>query len=848
MTEKYKVTGMSCAACSTRVEKAVSSLAGVDACSVNLLTGDMSVDGSAAREDVINAVISAGYGVNEIAERGCNKNTDREELLDRETPRLLKRFLFSLGFLLLLMYFSMGHMLKLPMPEAISRNHMANGLIQMLLSSVIIVINQELFISGFKGLVHRAPNMNTLVSLGSLASFIYSFAMLTAMSFDIMAGKDGMSYLHELYFESAAMILVLITLGKMLEAKAKGRTADAIRGLMELKGKTAVILTDGMELQISVDDIKLGDILVIRPGEKIPTDAEIVSGETSVDESMLTGESLPRDVFIGDNIYGGTVNKSGYIIARATRIGDGTVLSSIISMVRDAAATKAPIAKLADRVSAVFVPAVMTISLVTFIGWLMANAPLGYAVTRAISVLVISCPCALGLATPVAIMVGSGVGAKRGILFKNATALEECGRVKAVVLDKTGTLTEGKAYVTDVIAAEGMEEAELVSLAYSLESMSEHPLAAAIVAYAEERKADKAEIIDFSALSGRGVRGKVDGKEIYGVSFSYAETLVKEPKGLPIELYDEFAGQGKTPIAFVLDGRYIGAIAVSDVIKSGAEESVKALRKMGIRVVMLSGDNEKTAHAVADKLGIDEVIAGVLPDGKEAVIRELSKSGKVAMVGDGINDAPALTRADVGIAIGRGTDIAIDSADAVIMGNNVDEVVHAIVLGRATLLNIKENLFWAFIYNCMGIPLAAGLFGISMSPMIGAAMMSLSSLSVVMNALRLNLWKPARVKDISLSNTPCQENAQNRAENTEEVSKNKTNAEERKKTMNAVIKVDGMMCPHCEARVKKACESIDGVMLAAADHTKGTVLLEMAADLTELCKKAIADAGYDVVE
>ncbi len=848
MTEKYKVTGMSCAACSARVEKAVGSLSGVEACSVNLLTGDMSVDGSAAREDVVQAVISAGYGVDESLEKNGSKNPDSDELSDKETPKLLKRFLFSLGFLLVLMYFSMGHMLKLPMPEVISENPMANGLIQMLLSSIIIVINQELFISGYKGLIHRAPNMNTLVSLGSLASFVYSFAMLMAMSFDIMSGKDGMLYLHELYFESAAMILVLITVGKMLEAKAKGKTTDAIRGLMELKGKTAAVLKDGIEIQISVEDIKLGDILVIRPGEKIPTDAEIVSGESSVDESMLTGESLPRDVFIGDDIYGGAVNKSGYITARATKIGEGTVLSSIISMVKDASATKAPIAKLADRVSAVFVPAVMTISLFTFIGWLIANASLGYAVTRAISVLVISCPCALGLATPVAVMVGSGVGAKRGVLFKNATALEECGRVKTVVFDKTGTLTEGKTFVTDVIASDGMEETELLSLVYSLESMSEHPLAAAIVAYAEERKTDKVEITDFSALSGRGVCGKINGKDIYGVSFSYAETLVNEGEGLPVKLYDEFARQGKTPIAFVLDGRYIGAIAISDMVKNGAEESVKALRDMGIKVVMLSGDNEKTAHAVADKLGIDEVIAGVLPDGKEAVIRELCKSGRVAMVGDGINDAPALTRADVGIAIGRGTDIAIDSADAVIMGNNVSEVVHAIELGRATLLNIKENLFWAFIYNCMGIPLAAGLFGISMSPMIGAAMMSLSSVSVVMNALRLNLWKPKRVKNTPSSHTPCQEKPQNDIKNTEETNENKTSAEGKTETMNAVIKVEGMMCPHCEARVKKACESIDGVTLATADHEKGTVTLEMAADVTELCKAAITDAGYDVLE
>ena len=830
MTEKYKVTGMTCAACSARVERAVKSLQGVDKCSVNLLTGDMSVDGEVSRETVIGAVISAGYGVEDERESSTSREKNKG---DGTTRVLLLRLCSSMSLVLVLMYFSMGHMLGLTDP--FGHNAIANALVQMILALAVMVINQRFFINGVKGIIHRSPNMDTLVSLGSLASFGYSFVMLILMSYDIVGGGDGMEYLHGLYFESAAMILALITLGKMLESRAKGKTTDAIKGLMSLKGKYATLIIDGEEKTISVDDIRIGDILAVRPGESIPTDGEIVSGQSAIDESMLTGESLPRDAFSGDSVYGGSINKSGYITIRATKIGEGTVLAGIIKMVKEASGTKAPIAKLADKVSAVFVPAVMAISLVTFIGWLIADATVGYAIGRAISVLVISCPCALGLATPVAIMVGSGVGAKRGVLFKTATALEESGRVKTVVLDKTGTITVGEPKVTDVIP-NGISQYELLKIAHSLEKKSEHPLARAIVAYSERVgiSADDAE--EFESLTGRGVYGKIGGKEARAMSFSAAYDVFGDI--IPKALGEKLAEDGKTPLCFICDGKYIGAIALADTLKSDAGECVAYLKSMGLRVVMLSGDNERTAHAVAKKAGIDEVVAGVLPDGKEAVIRQLSENGRVAMVGDGINDAPALTTADVGIAIGRGTDIAIDSADVVVMGKTVSEVAYAIGIGRATLTNIKENLFWAFGYNCLGIPLAAGLFGLTLSPMIGAAMMSLSSFSVVMNALRLNLWRP---KKISISPTPCEENAYSEAE-IEVINSMKENNK-----MNAIIKVDGMMCPHCEARVKKACEAVDGVVSAVASHTDGTVTLEMTRNAEEECKKAITDAGYDVV-
>ena len=830
MTEKYKVTGMTCAACSARVERAVSSVSGVESCAVNLLTGDMSVEGNVDRETVISAVVNAGYGVAEDS-KGSGEKAEAEK--DSATCALLFRLIASLALVTVLMYFSMGHMLGLYAP--LGDNAMANGLIQMLLAAVIMVTNNRFFINGFKGLLHRSPNMDTLVSLGSFASFAYSFGVMITMSYDILGGGNGMKHLHGLYFESAGMILALITLGKMLESRAKGKTTDALKGLIALKGKYATIVTDEGERVISVDDVKAGDILAVRAGESIPTDAVVISGEGAIDESMLTGESLPRDVLSGDNVYGGSINKSGFITVRATKVGEGTVLANIIEMVKEASGTKAPIAKLADKASAVFVPSVMTLSLFTLFGWLIAGRELAYAVSRAISVLVISCPCALGLATPVAIMVASGVGARRGVLFKTASAIEESGGVKTVVLDKTGTITEGEPRVSDVIAC-GVSETELLKIALTVEKMSEHPLARAIVTYAGEKAKEAYSLTDFKTLPGRGVYGKIDGKEVRALSFSSAEELLGG--AIPKELGERLSNEGKTPIAFILDGKYIGAIALSDTLKSDAKASVEYMKSMGLRVIMLSGDNERTARAIAAKAGIDEVIAGVLPDGKEAVIASLSKEGKVAMVGDGINDAPALTRADVGIAIGHGTDIAIDSADVVIKGRTVSEVAYSIDIGRKALLNVKENLFWAFGYNCLGIPLAAGLFGLSLSPMIGAAMMSLSSFSVVMNALRLNLWKP---KKITVTPMPCEENTA-----LTEVTEEKTDKEKEEK-MNIVIKVEGMMCPHCEARVKKTCEAIEGVTLATASHTDGTVTVEMTKDVRAECVAAIISQGYEAI-
>ena len=831
MTERYKVTGMSCAACSARVERAVSSLDGVETCSVNLLTGDMTVIGDVAREEVKRAVTDAGYG---IAEPRLEAGEEKKKG-DGATRALILRLVTSIALTFILMYFSMGHMIGIYGP--VSHSPIANASIQMILALSVMIINRRFFINGFKGVIHGAPNMDTLVSLGSLASFGYSLAMLIVMIRDVAHGIDGMPYLHELYFESAAMILALITLGKMLESRAKGKTTSALQGLISLKGKYATLIVDGEERTVSVDDVKVGDIFVVKPGESIPTDGEIISGSSAIDESMLTGESIPRDALIGDNVYGGSINKSGFITVKATKVGEGTVLAGIIKMVKEASSTKAPIAKLADKVSAVFVPSVLAISLVTFSGWMIAGAELGFAVARAISVLVISCPCALGLATPVAIMVGSGVGARRGVLYKTAAAIEEMGRVKTVVLDKTGTLTVGEPRVTDVICGDGVKESELISLAYSIEKKSEHPLSFAVVKYAEENGAALLDTDDFDALTGRGVYGKIDGKEAYALSFSEAYGMLGD--ALPVKLGERLAEEGKTPVAFILDGKYVGTIAVTDTLKDDAVESVRYLKSMGIRVVMLSGDNERTARAIARGAGIDDVIAGVLPDGKEEVIRTLQKQGKVAMVGDGINDAPALTRADVGVAIGHGTDIAIDSADVVVMGKGVSEVAYAISIGRATLRNIRENLFWAFLYNCIGIPLAAGLFGLSLNPMIGAAMMSLSSFSVVSNALRLNLWKP---KKMYTTQCPCKENAEKQTEQNEIKEEKQENNK-----MTATIKVEGMMCPHCEARVKKACEGIEGVVSATPSHENGTVELVLVTDVTDACKKAIIDAGYEVI-
>ena len=821
---------MSCAACSARVERAVSSLEGVSTCSVNLLTADMTVEGTATRDEVISAVIDAGYGVENTQKNDdvCSKREQKRSLA------LVRELTVSLVLVAIIMYLSMGHMIGLPDP--FKNAPIVNGILQMLISAAVMVINRRFFISGIKGVIHRAPNMDTLVSLGSLASFGYSVAMLIAMAIAVSRGESGMSYLHSFYFESAAMILALITLGKMLEARAKGKTTSALEGLISLRGKYATLLVDGDERTVSVDDVRVGDVFVVRPGESIPTDGEIISGGGAIDESMLTGESIPRDALVGDSVYGGSINRSGFITVKATKVGEGTLLSNIIKMVEEASGSKAPIAKLADKVSAVFVPSVLLISLVTLVGWLVAGREFGFAIARAISVLVISCPCALGLATPVAIMVGSGVGAKRGVLFKTAAAIEEMGRVDTVVLDKTGTLTVGEPRVTDVICAEGVERERLISLAYSIEKMSEHPIARAVVKYAEEQRVKTYAVTDFESRAGRGVAATVDGKELYALSFSEANRMLSGTA--PTELADRLSEEGKTPLAFIYDGKYIGAIAVSDTLKTDAKESVEYLKSMGLRVVMLSGDNERTARAVASKIGIDEVIAGVLPDGKDAVIRTLMEDGKVCMVGDGINDSPALTRANVGVAIGHGTDIAIDSADVVVMGKGVSEVAYAIGIGRATLTNVRENLFWAFIYNCVGIPLAAGLFGLSLSPMIGAGMMSLSSVSVVSNALRLNLWKP---KKMCAKTEECKETLTNN------IVKEETNEVKENKTMTAVIKVDGMMCPHCEARVKKACESLEGVILATPSHTEGTVTLEMSADVTEACKSAITDAGYDVV-
>ena len=885
--KQYTVTGMSCAACSSRVEKAVSKVPGVTACSVSLLTNSMGVEGDVPPETVIHAVEDAGYGASlkgqGTAAQAQSASEAEDALKDRETPVLKHRLIASLGFLAVLMYMSMGHMMwGWPLPHFMDGNHVAMGLLQLLLAGIIMVINQKFFISGFKGLLHRAPNMDTLVALGSGASFIYSTYALFAMTDAQLKGNDTavMSYMHEFYFESAAMILALITVGKMLEARSKGKTTDALKGLMKLAPKTAVIIRDGVETKVPIEEVKKGDVFVVRPGENIPVDGVVLEGASAVNEAALTGESIPVDKAQGDPVSAATVNQSGYLRCEATRVGEDTSLSQIIRMVSDAAATKAPIAKIADRVSGVFVPAVITIAVVTTIIWLLAGQTFGFALARGISVLVISCPCALGLATPVAIMVGNGMGAKNGILFKTAVSLEETGKMDIVALDKTGTITSGEPRVTDVIPSGGVTEKELVSLALSLEKKSEHPLAKAVLLYAKEQQIDAPEAADFQALPGNGLSGTLEGASLAGGSFSYisGHTTVSAQEQASFE---RLASEGKTPLCFMKNGRLAGMIAVADVIKEDSPQAVKELQNMGIRVVMLTGDNERTARAIGAQAGVDEVIAGVLPDGKESVIRSLKEQGKVAMVGDGINDAPALTRADIGIAIGAGTDIAIDAADVVLMKSRLSDVPAAIRLSCATLRNIHENLFWAFFYNVVGIPLAAGLwypiFGWKLNPMFGAAAMSLSSFCVVTNALRLNLFKmhdaskdhPMRKRAEKAANKGGDkaENAgavRTEAEDTrsigqtanenETVSKELQKSENQKNhinmegiTMTKTMNIEGMMCGHCEARVKKALEALAGVESAEVSHEKGTAVVSMSADVADdTLKEAVEAQDYKV--
>lgn len=844
--EQYNVTGMSCAACSARVEKAVSKVDGVTSCSVSLLTNSMGVEGSAPAAEIIRAVEEAGYGASlkggtSGARAGASSAVSEQEdmLRDRETPLLKKRLAASLVFLVILMYFSMGHMMwGWPVPAFFAENHVAMGILQLLLTAIVMVINQKFFISGFRGLIHRSPNMDTLVALGSSAAFGYSIAALFAMTDAQMRGDHQavMGYMHEFYFESAAMILALITVGKMLEARSKGKTTDALKSLMKLAPKTAVILSEGEEKEIPVEQVKKGDIFVVRPGENIPVDGVIIQGSSAVNESALTGESIPVDKETGDQVSAATINQSGFIKCEATRVGEDTTLSQIIQMVSDAAATKAPIAKVADKVSGVFVPAVIAIAIVTIIVWLLAGQTIGFALARGISVLVISCPCALGLATPVAIMVGNGMGAKNGILFKNAVSLEETGRTQIVVLDKTGTITSGEPTVTDILPAEGYSGDELMDLAAALEAKSEHPLARAIIKAAADSGRQTAEVSQFKALPGNGLSAVLNGKELYGGNHKFISNIAEVPAGMARQA-EELAASGKTPLFFAAGGDLIGIIAVADVIKDDSYEAVREMRNMGIRVVMLTGDNERTARAIGKEAGVDQVIAGVMPEGKESVIRQLKEKGKVAMVGDGINDAPALTRADIGIAIGAGTDVAIDAADIVLMKSSLLDVPAAIRLSRATLRNIHENLFWAFIYNVIGIPLAAGVFislvGWQLNPMFGAAAMSLSSFCVVSNALRLNWFKMYDPKSDHKIKNKLKE----------------SDWEKEKETMNKTMKIEGMMCAHCEAAVKKALEELPQVEQAEVSHEKGTAVVTLSADIAdEKLKKAVEDKDYKVTE
>ena len=837
--EQYNVTGMSCAACSARVEKAVGKVPGVTACSVSLLTNSMGVEGSASAAEVIAAVESAGYGASQkggakAASAGPAANPE-EALADHETPLLKKRLWSSLIFLAVLMYFSMGHMMwNWPVPQFLHGNHIAMGLIQLLLTVAVMVINQKFFVSGFKSLWHRAPNMDTLVALGASAAFVYSTYALFAMTDAQVRGDMGavMDYMMEFYFESAAMILALITVGKMLEARSKGKTTDALKSLMKLAPKTAVLERDGNEITVPIEQVQKDDIFLVRPGENIPVDGVVVEGSSAVNESALTGESIPVDKAPGDGVSAATVNQSGFLKCRATRVGEDTTLSQIIQMVSDAAATKAPIAKIADRVSGVFVPAVIGVALATTLVWLLLGQTVGFALARGISVLVISCPCALGLATPVAIMVGNGMGAKSGILFKTAASLEAAGRTEIVALDKTGTITQGEPKVTDILPVQGLTETELLRLARALEQKSEHPLAKAVLQRAEEEQIPAEEVTDFQALPGNGLTARLNGAALSGGNLSFISTQAAVPQDLQSKA-EALAGQGKTPLFFSQNGALLGAIAVADVIKEDSPQAVKELQNMGIRVVMLTGDNQRTAQAIGKQAGVDEVIAGVLPDGKESVIRRLKEQGRVAMVGDGINDAPALTRADTGVAIGAGADVAIDAADVVLMKSRLLDVPAAIRLSRATLRNIHENLFWAFFYNTIGIPLAAGLFipfGLTLNPMFGAAAMSLSSFCVVSNALRLNLFnlRDAR-KDKPLKSK--------HSKHSEEVT-----------TMEKTMKIEGMMCGHCEARVKKALEALPEVSAANVSHESGTAVVTLSGALTdEALKKAVEDQDYKVL-
>ena len=829
--EQYSVTGMSCAACQARVEKAVSAVPGVTSCAVSLLTNSMGVEGTASETEIIKAVTEAGYGA---SRKGAKRDSapDEDALADRETPALKRRLIASVGFLLVLMYISMGHtMWGWPLLPFLSGNHIGIGIAELLLAAVVMVINQKFFISGFKGLLHRSPNMDTLVALGSGASFIYSTWALFMMT---LHPESAMEYMHELYFESAAMILALITVGKMLEARSKGKTTSALKDLMKLAPKMARVVRDGKEVEVGIAEVQKGDIFTVRPGEAIPVDGVVIEGSSAVNEAALTGESIPVDKAEGDGVSAATVNTSGFLKCRATRVGEDTTLSQIIKMVSDAAATKAPIAKTADRVSAVFVPAVMAIALITTAVWLILGRGIGFALPRGISVLVISCPCALGLATPVAIMVGNGMGAKNGILFKTAASLEEAGRAEIAVLDKTGTITEGEPRVTDILPEAGHTEEELLSLAVSLEAKSEHPLAKAVIAEAEGRGIAPLEVRDFSAVAGNGLEAVLDGQRLRGGKISFIGAVPDEAKALG----ERLAGEGKTPLYFSRDGKLIGIIAVADTMKPEAPRAISELRDMGVSVVMLTGDNRRTAEAVGKAAGVDRIIAGVLPDGKEAAVRELQKYGKVIMVGDGINDAPALTRADTGIAIGAGTDVAIDAADVVLVNSRISDVPAAVRLSRATLRNIKENLFWAFFYNAVCIPLAAGAFtglGITLSPMIGAAAMSLSSFTVVSNALRLNLFDPKSAK-------------KDRKKAPVELPEHIINETEEDIKMEKTIKVNGMMCHHCEMHVKNALEKLPGVESAAANHEANEVVLTLAKEVPEAeLKAAVETAGYEYV-
>ena len=838
--KKYTVTGMSCAACSARVEQAVSKVAGVTNCTVSLLTNTMGVEGSASETDIIKAVTDAGYGasvLSDVPASAANKKSNGAELLeDTETPKMKKRLIASVGFLVVLMYFSMGHsMWGWPVPAFFAHNPLALGLLQLLLTAIVMVINQKFFISGWKGVLHKAPNMDTLVALGSGAAFVYSTYALFAMTAQVNAGnaEGAHALMHEFYFESAAMILTLITVGKMLEARSKGKTTDALKSLMNLAPKTAIVVRDGVEKKVTIEEVLKGDIFVVRPGESIPVDGVVLEGSSAIDESALTGESIHVDKNTGDLVSAATINRSGFLKCEATRVGEDTTLSQIIQMVSDAAATKAPIAKVADKVSGVFVPVVISIAVITTLIWLFLGEGIGFALARGISVLVISCPCALGLATPVAIMVGNGVGAKNGILFKTAVSLEETGKVQIVALDKTGTITAGTPKVTDVVAENGVTEDELLTLAYALECKSEHPLAGAVVEYAREKGVKETEVSDFEILPGNGLKAKIEGADLVGGSLKYIKGRVMVSKDMEMQA-EALAMQGKTPLFFTKGNELLGMIAVADVMKPDSKEAIAQLQNMGIRVVMITGDNEKTANAIGVEAGVDSVIAGVLPDGKEAAITELMKLGKVAMVGDGINDAPALVKADMGIAIGAGADVAIDAADVVLMKSSLLDVPAAIRLSRAVLRNIHQNLFWAFFYNCIGIPLAAGAFiavlGWELNPMFGAAAMSLSSFCVVSNALRLNLVKVYNAKRDKKVKPALA------AEEREEVN-----------NMNKTMKITGMMCGHCSGRVKKVLEAMPEVDEAIVSHEEGTAILKLNADVADdVLKKIVEDEGYEV--